>query len=231
MTAKRLVPAAIAIALLIGALAVLYRSLQSMTLADVHAALRQVSARAILGTGLATAVSVAMLGHYDHVATRVVAPGRVAPRRAFHVGAVSHAVSNTLGFHVITGIAVRYRLYSQSGLGAVDIARVTAIVGFCVALGPAALLTVALLVRPDASQWSRALGVTVAVALALVLAGFPSLTRALRLRRPDLAPVRRRALVSPLLAGVVEAGAAITAFNGASAGGPGAGLCGQRLLS
>ena len=135
MTAKRPVLAAIAIALRIGALAVLYRSLQSMTLADVHAALRKIPARAILGTGLATAVSVAMLGHYDHVATHAVAPGRVAPRRAFHVRAVSHAVLNTPGLHAVTGIAVRYRLYSESGLGAVDTARVTAIVGFCVALG------------------------------------------------------------------------------------------------
>lgn len=71
---------------------------------------------------------------------------------------MSHAISNTLGFHVVTGTALRYRLYGEAGLGAVDITRVTAIVGVCVGLGFVAMLAIALVITPQILAWGRAIG-------------------------------------------------------------------------
>lgn len=50
------------------------------------------------------------------------------------------------------------------------------------------------------------------IALTLMIACFPALTRLLRLRHIDLPRFRRRALAKPLLVGLIEAGAAIFSF-------------------
>ena len=212
MTLKRVVLLAIALGLVCAAALVLYRIAQTITLAQLDAAMRGTSIGSIAACLLSTAVSFAALGYYDRFGTRVVVPGRVPRGLAFRVGAIAHAVSNTLGFHVITGGALRYRLYGEVGLTTVDIARVTAIVGLCVGLGTVAMLALALMFTPATFAWGRTAGVACLAALTLVFAFFPALTRTLRLRRVDLPPLSRGALATPLCIGLSEAAAAIAGF-------------------
>lgn len=212
MTVKRFAFGIVAIAILCTASLLLYRIAQSITMAELSSAIRGTPVVNIIGCLIATAVSFAALGYYDWFATDVVAPGRVGSRHAVLVGMVSHAISNTLGFHVVTGSAMRYRLYSEVGLGAVDIARVTTIAGVCVGLGSVAMLAIALVAAPQTFAWGRAAGLACLVALALTIVFFPALTRLLRLRHIDLPRLSRRALAKPLLVGLIEASAAIFAF-------------------
>ena len=212
MTLKRVVLIAIALGLVCAASLVLYRTAQTITLAQLHAAVRGTSIGSIAACLLLTAVSFAALGYYDRFATHVVVPGRVSRGLAFRVGAIAHAVSNTLGFHVVTGGALRYRLYGEVGLKAVDIARVTAVVGVCVGLGTVAMLALALMFTPTTFAWGRAVGAACLVALLLVFACFPALIRTLRLRRVDLPALSRGALAEPFCIGLIEAAAAIAGF-------------------
>lgn len=212
MTLRRVAFGVIALAIACAAAWILYRIAQSITMAELVAAIRGTSSANIIGSQLATAASFAALGYYDRFATRIVAPGRIARGYSFWTGVVSHAISNTLGFHVVTGSALRYRLYRDAGLDTVDIARVTAIVGVCVGLGSIAMLAIALVFTPQSFAWGRAAGIACMIALLLVIACFPALIRMLRLRHVDLPALPRRALAKPLCVGLVEAAAAILAF-------------------
>ena len=73
---------------------------------------------------LFTAVSFAALGMFDVLAVTAVAPGAVKVRVAAAAGALGHAVSNVLGFGVLTGGALRYRIYSAEGLDAASVLRI-----------------------------------------------------------------------------------------------------------
>ncbi len=69
-------------------------------------------------TALFTAISFCAMSLYDVMAVRQIAPGRVRPHFAAMAGMVGYAISNALGFHVLVGGPVRYRLYSAVGLDA-----------------------------------------------------------------------------------------------------------------
>jgi uncharacterized membrane protein YbhN (UPF0104 family) len=84
---------------------------------------------------LATAASFACLAAYEWFAVRRVASDRVAAVQAFRIGAIAHAISNTLGFHALTGGAFRYQQYARMGLGLGEVGRVVALVAACVATG------------------------------------------------------------------------------------------------
>lgn len=91
---------------------------------------------------LATAVSFACLAAYEHFAAERVAPGRIRRGEALRVGALAHALSNTLGFHALTASAFRYQQYRRCGMELSDVAKMLALVALCVGLG-VALVSVA----------------------------------------------------------------------------------------
>ena len=115
---------------------------------------------------LATAASFACLAAYEWFAVRRVAPGRIALAQALRVGAIAHAISNTLGFHALTGGAFRYQQYAQLGLGLGDVGRIVALVAACVAAGVA-------LACAGAFAWLqwRGLGLGLLAMVAAIVAG------------------------------------------------------------
>ena len=66
-------------------------------------------------------------------------------RRAALAGFLASAFGSNLGFPMVTGGAIRYRLYSQSGLTAVEIAGITTMDALTVTLGIGFILTLSLL--------------------------------------------------------------------------------------
>lgn len=122
--------------------------------AIVHA-LATLSPEALGGCAILTGGSFLALGAYDTVAVRSIAGHRVSPGRAWLAGAVANAISNTLGFHAITGTAVRYRLLSRSGLSGPEVAGVTALSWTALGLGFATMLSLAVAVSPQSGQWQR----------------------------------------------------------------------------
>lgn len=212
MSLRRVLLIAVALAIFGAAAWVLQRTLMAISLNDLLAALCATPPARLLACAAATAMSFCALGWYERFAARVVAPGRVPGSEAVLIGAISHAISNTLGFHLLTGTALRYRLFGRYGLGVADIARLTAIVGTCVALGSIGTLALALLLEPDAFIWGRAAACVGAIAIVLLVVFFPALSTRLRRRSMNLPALPRRALAAPLLVGLLEAGSAIAAF-------------------
>ena len=183
---------------------IVHHTLASLVWHDVAAAWARLSARKVAASIACTAVSFAMLALFDVLAARTAVPGRVSAARAAFAGAVSLGVSNTLGFHALTGGAVRYRIYAASGLSAGDVARIVALAGLGVGLGFAVVITGTLCWQPLLSHgWGRLPGALLLVLLAALLLWLRRRPRTLRLWRWTLVfPAAGTAALQMLLGGV-----------------------------
>lgn len=103
-----------------------------------------------MGAAIAlTFTSFVCLALYDLLAARVIARSRVPAHAALMAGFTGNAVSNTLGFHAITGIVTRLRVYGRFGLKAADVVRIVALSWLSLGLGFATLVSVAELATPS----------------------------------------------------------------------------------
>jgi phosphatidylglycerol lysyltransferase len=153
-----------------------------------------------------------MLATFDVLAARTVVRDRIPAKLAAFAGAVTQGISNTLGFHAITGAALRYRIYATAGLGAGDIARIVALAGLGVGLGFAVVITGALCWQPEITRgWGRWPGAALLLALAALVAWL-SRPRTLALGRLTLALPGARIASTQMLVGGVEMLAALTAL-------------------
>ncbi|MEO8986280.1 MAG: UPF0104 family protein [Rhodanobacter sp.] len=158
-------------------------------------------------------ISLAMLAMFDVLAARVAVGARVSARLAGFAGAVTQAISNTLGFHALTGSALRYRIYATAGLRAGDVARIVGVAGLGVGLGFAVVITGALCWEPlMARGYGRLPGLMLLVALAALLVWLGQHPRTLRLWRWRLAFPGAGVAALQMLLGAVEMLAAIGAL-------------------
>jgi uncharacterized membrane protein YbhN (UPF0104 family) len=158
-------------ALFVGVAAfLLHRYIARMSWHDIRAALERIPRWHVVASIGATLVSWGCLTAYDVFAVETVVPGRVSMRMKIFSGATTHAICNALGFHAITGTALRYRMLSTRGVGAADVARVVGLVGFAVALGFASVTAIALLLEPSiAHGWGRWPGVALVILFIVLL--------------------------------------------------------------
>ncbi len=144
--------------------------LQEFSYQDLVAAIRSTSASALALAVVATAVSYFSLTGYDHSSLRYVGaqvPYRVVAQSAF----IAYALSNTIGLGVLTGGAVRMRLYGAAGIEAGQISRAIAFNAAAFALGisvvgAAALLWGSTSVAPAIGVPAIALQIVAAIILA-----------------------------------------------------------------
>ena len=130
------------------ALWVVYRTLQSIQLSDVLEQFRALSATSVLLALLLTAGAYFVVSGYDMLALYHI--GRPVPyRRAALAGCLANAFGTNLGFAVVTGGAIRYRIYSNAGLSALEIAGVTTMSAVTASLGVGVLLILSLLFGAD----------------------------------------------------------------------------------
>ena len=140
----------IALVLLGGALAILHHELRGFRYHEITAAVRATPARQILVACALTVLAFAILSGYDALALRYV--GRRVPYRRIAFGsAIAYGVSQTLGFALLTGSAVRYRFWSAWGLSTAEIARAVSFVGATFTLGVVTICGAALLLEPAAT--------------------------------------------------------------------------------
>lgn len=140
----------VALVLLAIALTLLHRELRAFRLHDVLAAARALPPSQI-GIALAlTALSYASLCGYDALALAYVHRSLSFQRLAFG-SFLTYAMSHTLGFPLITGGSVRYRLWSAWGLTTTEIAAAVGFVGATFTLGLGAGIGGALFFEPGAS--------------------------------------------------------------------------------
>ena len=116
---------------------------------DITAAVAATPASALRWSLLFTAISFFAMALYDVLAVRGVAPGRVSSAFAAFAGLVGYGISNAIGFHVLVGGTVRYRIYQAAGLDATDVGRIVGITALTFAAGLLTIICVGILVDPN----------------------------------------------------------------------------------
>ena len=139
--------ALVPLVLLIAALFVLRREVDALSWPAMNAAVRSIPADRIWAAGLLTFLNFAVLTCFDQLAFRHI--GR-RPRAAAVAltSFIAYAVSNAVGFALVSGAAVRYRFYSRWGLSSGQIARLVVFYSSTFWLGLLTLGGAALLVAP-----------------------------------------------------------------------------------
>lgn len=181
---------------------------------QVHAAAAAAPLGAVGAAIGLTALSLFSLALYDVLGVQVVAPGRVPHGTALLTGAIANAVSNTLGFHAVTGSLVRTRIYLRYGLSRAETVRVVALAWLSLGMGFLAMLALAEFARWRMASEAGPLLMAAAItsALALLVAWLGTGRRTLRIATfTQPLPDARRALLQ-MLVGVVESASAIGAL-------------------
>ena len=123
VTSRRLIGMALSVLLFAGAVYVLHTELRDHPVHEIVAELRRFPPLRLLLALLATVLGFLALAGYDAVS--LAALGRRLPfRRIAYAAFLGYAFANSLPLSVVTGAAVRYRLYSQWGIDRADAARV-----------------------------------------------------------------------------------------------------------
>ena len=122
-TRRRVISAAVSLLLFAAAVYVLHAQLRDHPLHEILAELRSFSPLRLVLSLVATALGFLALAGYDAIS--LAALGRRLPmRRVAYAAFLGYAFANSLPLSVVTGAAVRYRLYSQWGIARGDAARV-----------------------------------------------------------------------------------------------------------
>ncbi|WP_181700726.1 UPF0104 family protein [Chthonobacter albigriseus] len=168
-------PAVIGVIIAVVAVYLLHDAVAAIHLSEVVDALAATPVETVLLAILATGISYAALAFYDVIAVWAVAPGKVSFPVAAGAGAAGYAISNALGFPLLTGGSVRYRIYAAEGLSNGDIGRVFATSWIALWLGFALVVAVALIVDPHTlaaiSGIPASVGRSVGVVTLLAFAG------------------------------------------------------------
>ena len=210
-TWRTFVVPSLTLALFLGAAWAIHHELAAYTftqIADAVAALPGASlALALLAAGL----SYAVLALYDPLALHHV--GRPLPlRQGALAGFIGYAFSHAMGLPLLTGGAVRYRLYSSWGLGAPEIAGVVAFNSLTLWVGVAAMVAMGCLVAPTetagllglAPATASGLGLGLVAVLLLYVAAGTWLRRPLAWRDWSFAWPRPRVAAGQLLLATVD---------------------------
>lgn len=116
------------------ALWIMYDTLHSIRLSDVIASLQRLKASSILLGFVITALSYLTVTGYDVVALHHIKRGVPYPRVALSAFLAS-TFGNNIGFAILTGTSIRYRIYSHVGLSALDVAGVSTMCALTTILG------------------------------------------------------------------------------------------------
>jgi uncharacterized membrane protein YbhN (UPF0104 family) len=130
---------------------VLVHTLRGLDTEEVLAALKAVELHRIAIAGLFVFGGYFTLTFYDWFALRTIEHPEIPYRIAALSGFTSYAVGHNIGATVFTGGAVRYRIYSQHGLTAIDIAKICFVAGLTFWLGNAAVLGLSVAIEPHAA--------------------------------------------------------------------------------
>src|SRR6201984_3701721 len=131
---------------------VLYHMLRGIDTDEVIEAIKQTEPRQIALAALFVIAGYFTLTFYDLFAVRAIGrsdiPYRVNALAAF----TSYSIGHNVGASVFTGGAVRYRIYSNWGLNAIDVAKICFLAGLTFWLGNAAVLGLGIAYHPEAAS-------------------------------------------------------------------------------
>lgn len=176
---------------------VLAHILKDIDLARVAANVRAMPASRIGWAVLFIVGAYGTLTCYDLFALRTIGAHHVPYRIAALASFTSYAIGHNIGATAVSGGAIRYRIYSQFGLGVVDVAKICFLTGLTFWLGNMAVLGAGMAYQPDAPgrilqlplETVRVIGIAALILLCAYVA-FAS-------RRPRMIGIRNWRVVLP----------------------------------
>ena len=137
--------------LLAAAFIVLYTILRDVGIAKVIAAMWSTPLQAVIIASLLVLFGYYTITLYDYVALRALGRREVPYAAAAFAGFTAYAIGHGLGVTLVTGAAVRLRVYSTWGLGLADVTKIGIITGLTFWLGNICALGFALAFAPGAA--------------------------------------------------------------------------------
>ncbi len=209
-----------AVSMTASAFYLLHHFSDGISLSDVINDIRETSNSAIALSIAATIVSFTAIAFYEILAVKTAAPGRVGYATAAWAGIAGFAISDVAGFHVLTGGALRYRIYSRKGLEIPVIAQIVALAWMSLWLGMFFLIGAALAFYPGGLAVLKnfpdlvvqGVGFAVLAAFAAYLIWTTTGDRAFTLRGVRVNIPRRGTSLLQLLAGIADIVASATAL-------------------
>jgi glycosyltransferase 2 family protein len=143
----------IAASLIIIAIAIstLVRTLKGVDVSVVLLALRDTSPMQVVLAALCCACAFFTLTFYDLFALRTIGRKHVPYRIAALSSFTSYTVGHNVGATVFTGGAIRFRIYSEWGLTAIDVAKICFVSGLTFWLGNLTVLGLGMIWHPEAA--------------------------------------------------------------------------------
>src|ERR1700710_2421647 len=131
---------------------VLYHMLRGIDSNEVIEAVKSPEPRQIWLAALFVAAGYFTLTFYDLFAVRAIGRGDIPYRINALAAFTSYSIGHNVGASVFTGGAVRYRIYSNWGLNAIDVAKICFLAGLTFWLGNAAVLGLGIAYHPEAAS-------------------------------------------------------------------------------
>ncbi|MDB5601306.1 MAG: hypothetical protein JWN71_3350 [Xanthobacteraceae bacterium] len=142
----------VSLAIIAGAIDILWHTLRGIDLAEVVTAVKATEAHDVVLAAIFVAAGYFTLTFYDLFALRTIGRNEVRYRVAALAAFTSYSIGHNLGASVFTGGAVRYRIYSHYGLSAVEVAKICFLAGLTFWLGNATVLGLGIAYAPEAAS-------------------------------------------------------------------------------
>jgi phosphatidylglycerol lysyltransferase len=208
--------AAFGIAVAILGLLVLDHLSSGISIHDVKRSFNAIPSSVLLIALFFTFVSFAAVALYDVVAVETIAPGRVPYHISAMAGGAGYAISNALGFSLLTGGALRYRVYAAEGIDIADIGRIIGTSWMAIWFAFTILIAIALVIDPTRIPWvvsfgpvaDQLVGIMVLIAVAGLLFWLSRRERTLRIGKLSVRLPSSQGAFLQILAGLVDVAAA-----------------------
>src|SRR6201995_2695306 len=143
---------AVSIAVIGIACYVLFHMLRGLDIHEVLAAIKATEPRSVVLAALFVAAGYFTLTFYDLFAVRAIGRSDIPYRINALAAFTSYSIGHNVGASVFTGGAVRYRIYSNWGMNAIDVAKICLLAGLTFWLGNAAVLGLGIAYHPEAAS-------------------------------------------------------------------------------
>lgn len=149
----------------------IYRQLSKYNLEDLKAALLSIPKQNVIYACLASFIGYVALSSYDFLALKYI-KHKLSAWKWIFAGFIGFAVSNNAGHAIVSGGAIRYRLYTRWRVQATEIVRMVTFSGFTYLVACFFLIIIGYIVTPDHAFGDGAASkVTTAVISAVSLLG------------------------------------------------------------
>jgi glycosyltransferase 2 family protein len=130
----------------------LLRTLKGIDTSVVLTALTEIPRHNIGLAALCVFFAFCTLTFYDFFALRTIGKKHVPYRIAALSSFTSYSIGHNIGATVFTGGAIRFRIYSDYGLNAIDVAKICFLSGLTFWLGNIFVLSIGMAIHPDAAS-------------------------------------------------------------------------------